>query len=143
MAIVLLLFTLIFVAIGLFLVFRGIWLGLIFAVVGGGLGLAAMAFLVERLQLILDAAARTATIRSRTMLRHRETELPLDSITHAIVEKTSRHTSGGKPLTRTSLIIADKGETRTHPITETYHGGGDAKTLTGVLNDWLKTHRST
>lgn len=58
LAIMLLLFTMAFISIGLFVTVSGQWLGLIFVFAGGGMGLGAMALLIERLQLILDTGPR-------------------------------------------------------------------------------------
>ena len=141
MALLLLVFTLVFVAVGLFTISGGNWLGLMFIVLGGGMGIGAMAFLVERLQIILDGRAGRATIRSRTMIRYKETMVPLDDVRQAVIEKTYRSRGGGPPMTRPSLVVADGDQTKTIPVTEIYTSGRATKNLVPVINKWLEIHR--
>ena len=99
-AIMLFFFTMIFVSIGLFLVFDGVWAGLIFAIAGGGLGFGGICVFVERLQVILDAHPGQITLRRRTVLSHQETTLPLQDLHKAEVEESiSRESRRSRPGT--------------------------------------------
>ena len=130
----LLAFTMGFIGAGLFTILQGQWLGILFVVIGGGMGLGAMAYVVERLQLILDAQTMTATIRSRTMVRYRQTLLPLADISHAIVETTRGNSvNRGKLMSRPSLVA----QSDIYPITSIYSSGNGAAIVVPVINSWL------
>ncbi len=149
LAIMLLLFTLTFVAIGL-LTLTQHWAGLIFVFVGGGMGVGAMGVFVERLQLILDARAQTLTLRSRTMFRYTERVFPLADVIRAETE-TGRSNSrngvnSGQTLSRPVFVIRDKSGTDgtvTKPVTAVLSSGTGAATVTGAVNEWLKALRDT
>lgn len=137
-------FVMAFVTPGVLLVFAGEWLGLAFGTLGGGLGIAAMCVFVERLQVILDAAAQTATIRRRTMLGHRETTLPLVELVRATTESTTSSGKSRQRLFRPTLVLDDgtgAGEIL-HPITEVFSSGTGAARLVAAINDWLAASRS-
>lgn len=133
-------FIMAFVTPGVLLFFAGEWMGLAFGMLGGGLGFMAMCVFVERLQVILDAAAQTAIIRRRTMLSHRETTLPLVELVRATTESTGKT---HKRLFRPALVLDDgtgEGEIL-HPITDVFSSGTGAARLVAAINDWLSTAR--
>lgn len=137
-------FIMAFVTPGVLLVFAGEWLGLVFGTLGGGLGFAAMCVFVERLQVILDAASRTITIRRRTVLSHREITLPLTELIRATTESTRSSGKTRRRLFRPTLVLDDgtgNGEV-VHPITEVFSSGTGAARLAAAINDWLSSHRA-
>lgn len=148
-AIMLFIFIMAFVTPGVLMAFDGVPAGLLFAVAGGGMGFAGMAIFVERLQVILDATANTATIRSRTILRYRETVFPLTDVRYATGHTTL---SGGesdrsrprRQVHRPSLVISDgAGEDDIlHPVTEVYSSGGGTARLVRAVNTWLEQNRT-
>ncbi len=143
MAIMLLLFTLTFAAIGL-LTLTQHWAGLIFLFVGGGLGVGAMAVFVERLQRILDARAKTLKVRSRTMFRYSETVLSVKDVLRAETETGQSNSRNGinspQSLSRTVFIIrdgSDTDQTTILPLTSVMSTGNGAATVTHAVNEWL------
>jgi hypothetical protein len=149
-AIMLLFFTLIFVGIGMLTVSQGVWAGLIFVIVGGGLGIGAMGVFVERLQVILDAQAETLTMRSRTIFRYNETVIPLKDVIRAATESSLSGTATqetSKPRQRVSRLVfilhdgAGMGGTVTQPMTSVMSSGGATGNVTREINEWLKALR--
>ncbi|SLN18038.1 hypothetical protein ROA7450_00563 [Roseovarius albus] len=149
-AIMLLFFTLIFVGIGMLVVSEGIWAGLIFVIVGGGLGIGAMGVFVERLQVILDAQAKTLTMRSRTLFQYKEDVIPLENVIRAATESSlsgSHSDDFDKPRQRVSRLVfvlhdgAGTGSTVIQPMTSVMSSGGAAGNVTREINEWLKAHR--
>jgi hypothetical protein len=147
-AVMLSLGLLLFVGIGL-LISSVMLLGtFVMAGIGGGMCLAAICIFVERLQLILDARAGTATLRSRTILRHREEVLPLADVLRATGETTL---SGGvdtdpsrvrRKMHRPSLVLSDgAGGEVLRPITEVHDSSPASGELVRAINDWLARHR--
>ncbi|MEQ9257582.1 MAG: hypothetical protein RIG84_00645 [Roseovarius sp.] len=143
MAIMLFLFIMCFVTPGVLIAFTGEWLGLLFALMGGGLGFAAMCVFVERLQLILHAPSGTATIRRRTILGQSETSLPLAEVARAVVESRTSSQQSGSRLSRPALVLEDgTGEgALTHPVTQVYSSGNRAETLVRAVNGWLEARQ--
>ncbi|WP_417729271.1 hypothetical protein [Roseovarius sp.] len=150
-AIMLSLFTLFFAGVGLLVMPQTLVGGLVFLLVGGGLGLAGVGIFVERLQVILDARAGTATLRSRTILRHRETTIPLVDVIRATGETTlsGSGTDGDgtrvqRKLHRPSLVLRDGagGTALLHPITEIYDSSRSSAEVVRAINDWLDQRRA-
>ncbi|MFU8778523.1 MAG: hypothetical protein ACNA7M_12770 [Roseovarius sp.] len=145
-AIMLSLFTLISAAIGLLVLSQSLLGGLVFLLVGGGMGLAGVGIFVERLQLILDARAGRVTLRSRSIFRHRETVFDLSDVIRATSESTL---SGGdtstdpsrvrRPVHRPALVLHDGagGTPLLHPITEIYDSGRSSAEAVRAINQWL------
>lgn len=117
--------------------------------IGGGMCLAAICIFVERLQIIFDARADTATLCSRTILRHREQVLPLADVLRATGETTL---SGGdtssdpsrvrRRMYRPPLVLSDgAGGEVLRPITEIYDSSPAAGALVRAINLWLERHR--
>lgn len=144
-AVMLSLGLLLFVGVGLLVSSQTLIGAFVMAGIGGGMCLAAICIFVERLQLILDAKARTVTIRSRTLLRQREEVLPLADLRRATGETTL---SGGdtssdparvrRRMQRPALVLSDgAGGEVLHPITEIYDTSPASGSLVRALNDWL------
>ncbi|NCQ23160.1 MAG: hypothetical protein COW54_16120 [Rhodobacteraceae bacterium CG17_big_fil_post_rev_8_21_14_2_50_63_15] len=151
MAVMLGLFTLLSAAIGLLVMSQTLLGGLVFLIVGGGMGLAAIGVFVERLHLILDARAHNVILRSRTIFRHRETEFPLGDLLGATGESTLSGRNTDDPdcpqrrLHRPSLVLVDgsaDGGQVLYPITEIYDSGRGAATMVRAINDWLAALRA-
>lgn len=150
MAVGLSFFTLLFAGIGLLVMSETLPGGLVFLLVGGGMGIAAIGIFVERLQLILDGRTGTATLRSRTIFRHRETVLPLADVLRATGETTL---SGGdtssdpsrvrRRMHRPSLVLSDgAGGEVLHPITEIYDSSRNSGEIVRAVNAWLDARRT-
>ena len=138
-------FTMIFVAAGLVVVASGEWLGLVFGGLGGGLGIAAMAVFVERLQVVLDARAGVARISRRTMFRQRETGFDLSRVLGAELQNATSNRDGRRrTLSRPAFKVTHGTDLdpHAHPITEIYSSGRGPETLVTALNHWLEAHRS-
>lgn len=146
MAIMLGLFTVFFAGVGLLVMPQTLVGGLVFLIGGGGLGFAGVCIFVERLQVILDARAGTAILRSRTILRHRETVFDLSDVIRATGESTL---SGGetstdpsrvrRPVHRPTLVLRDGagGAPLSHPITEIYDSSRASAEVVRAINHWL------
>lgn len=149
-AIMLSLFTLAFAAIGLLVLSQTLVGGLVFLLVGGGMGLAGIGVFVERLQLILDAGTFRVTLRSRTIFRHRETVFDLSDLICATGESTL---SGGETSTdpsrvrrrvhRPTLLLRDGagGPPLLHPVTEIYDSSRSSARAVRAINQWLSDLR--
>lgn len=145
-AIMLSLFTLVFAGIGLLVIPQTVLGGLVFLLVGGGLGFAGVGVFVERLQLILDAREGRVILRSRTIFRHRETVFDLSDLIRATGESTL---SGGdtssdparvrRPVHRPALVLRDGagGAPLLHPITEIYDSSRASAEVVRAINHWL------
>ena len=97
---------LIFVGLGLNLVISGeILPGVMFAVVGGGLGGLAFVGFVRRTQLVLDAPGDTVTLRSRSMLGYKLREFRLSEVDSASTVKAAEFTSAWSILAVVVLVM--------------------------------------
>ena len=150
MAIMLGFFVLVFAGIGIGVLFQGHWAGLIFLLVGGGLGVGAMSVFIERLQLILDAQAGTMIMRSRTIFRYNQTIIPLDDVMRAGAETSlsgSNSQGSSKPrqtLSRLAFVVRDgagTGGTVVQPMTTVMSSGPAAGNITREVNVWLRKLR--
>jgi len=128
-------FILIFVAIGLLLMSDGVWAGLAFALVGGGLGFGAFAAFVRRVQVILDRPSDTITLRARSLLGFTEVTHSLSNLSRAVLETTT--SSKGSTLYRPTLIL-DKGmSTGAHPVVNAYTNTTGPRRTVDAINTWL------
>lgn len=141
---------LLFVGLGLLIMSVTLLGALVMAGIGGSLCLAALCIFVERLQIILDATDGIVTLRSRTLLRHREDILALDDLLRATGESTL---SGGDAsadparlrlqVFRPSFVLRDgAGGTVLRPITEIYDSSPASGKLVRVINAWLERQRA-
>ena len=150
MAIMLSFFILVFAGVGILVMPESAIAGLVFLVVGGGLGLGAMAVFVERLQLVLNASSGEARVSARTIFRSREAICPLHDVIRAEVETTLSSNSGNSGstsrhrLSRLVLIVRDgsgTGRTAPQPVTQVFSSGTSAATIARHVNEWLKENR--
>lgn len=142
--ITLIFFVLTFVGLGLFLMSeggKGIWLGLLFGLVGGGLGVGFFFAFVRRVQVILDRSKDSILIQRQSIFGYEAVEHALSNLSHAELESTiSRSNKGSSTLYRPVLVL-DKGMSAgRHPITEAFTNGGGSKRMVDAVNDWLPAH---
>ncbi|WP_297768302.1 hypothetical protein [uncultured Roseovarius sp.] len=150
-AVMLSLGLLLFVGVGLLVSSQTLIGAFVMGGIGGGMCFAAICIFVERLQIILDARAGTATLRARTILRSRETVFALQDLLGATGESTlSGGTTSDDParvrrkLHRPSLVLSDgAGGEVLHPITEIYDSSSTSGTVVRAINDWLTQLRCT
>ena len=132
------LFIMGFVTPGVLLAFDGVWHGLLFAALGGGLGFAAMCVFVERLMLRLDATDDTATIRRLTILKRTSTTIPLGDVIEADTESLRDHETGRRQSR--PVLRLKNGESL--PVTQIYSSGPGADRLAEKVNGWLADRRA-
>ena len=144
LGIALILFTLVFVGPGLLIMSAGgenIWFGLLFAGIGGGLGVAAFCVFVRRVQVILDRPNNRIVIRKQSVFGYQAVEHELSHLSHAETERTTsshaRREGRLRYLYRPVLVLDQGMSSGHHPITETYSSGGGAELLVTAVNDWL------
>jgi hypothetical protein len=140
--IAMIIFILAFVGPGLLLASTGgenIFFGLLFAVVGGGLGATAFALFVRRVQVILDRSADQILVQRRSVFGYQVIEHKLSNLSHAETETTTSRSNGKtRTLYRSVLILRDGMSAGRHPVAETYSSGSGAQRLTDAVNEWLK-----
>lgn len=141
-AIMLVFFIFAFVAPGLGMAFDGVWQGLLFALMGGGMGFAALCVFVERLQVILDAQTGLITLRRRNVLKYDQRILPLDALVRAEAEwTTSRKDGRTRQLSRPALVVMEDGKEMTYPVTQIFSNGSSTERLVDAMNAWAADHR--
>jgi len=137
----LVLFILIFVGLGLFLMTDGgeaILFGLIFALGGGGLGFGAFCAFVRRVEVIMDRDKDSIVIRRQSVFGYDAVEHVLSNLSHAEIESTtSRSNQGSSKLYRPVLILNKGMSAGRHPIVEAYSSGRGAQRLVDAVNTWL------
>ncbi|WP_170507359.1 hypothetical protein [Ruegeria arenilitoris] len=143
--ITLVLFILIFVGLGFFLMTDGgeaILFGLIFALGGGGLGFGAFCAFVRRVQVILDRDKDSIVIRRQSVFGYDAVEHVLSNLSHAEIESTiSRSNKGSSTLYRPVLILNKGMSAGRHPIVEAYSSGRGAHRLVDAVNEWLPARK--
>ena len=128
----LVIFILIFVGIGLGMVFSGEWAGLIFVLAGGGVGALCFIAFVRRMQMIFDRPSDTILIRRRSVFGYSQTRLKLSELDRVTIETST--TSKGARVTRPTMIMTDK--TRI-PIVAAYTNTGGPERIRDAITDWL------
>ncbi len=141
LAIMLTLFILIFVGIGLLTVFSGVWAGLIFVFVGGGLGFGAFAAFVRHVQLVCHRPEGWIELRRRTIFGMRKIRYRLDEISRAELEESS--SSDGGRLYRVALVIEQGESVGHHPLTEDYSNSKGHGRVAEAVNRWLASARQS
>lgn len=130
--------TLGFCILGVVIVADGSLIGLLFVAVGLGAG-GGMLGQTERVQVILDRAAETLTIRRRNILRYNETEHTLSALDRADIE-TSRYNNA--TTYRVTLVLTSDMSAGKHPVTEVYSSSPNHKRVADAINAWLGRERS-
>ncbi len=143
--IMLVVFILCFVGAGLFMATEGgegIFFGIFFALVGGGLGFGAFCVFVRRVQVILDRRTNSIVIRRQSIFGHDTVEHDLSNLSHAEVETTTSSRKGTSSKMHRPVLILEKGMSAgRHPIVEAYVSGGGAQRLVDAVNDWLPARK--
>lgn len=135
LAISILLFTLVFVAIGLSQVASGQILGSLAFGLGGGLvGFIGFWAFVRRTQVILDRGYGTVTIRRRSLFGFTQEVYPLDEVTGAEVETSS---GGDTDTHRPALALDGQTGPRRVPLVQVYVSGRSAERVVATIQDWL------
>lgn len=133
-------FILIFVGVGLAVLLDGVWAGLIFIIVGGGLGLGAFWAFVERVQVVFHRPEAWVEFRRRNIFGGQRVRHGLNEIDHAEVEETS--SSEGGSLWRVVLVIAEGQSMGRHPVTLAFSNGSEHHVIADAINRWLAAARA-
>lgn len=139
LAIMLIVFTLVFLGAGLALVASGEWWGLVFAGFGGGMGLLFFGIFVRRVQVVFHRPGRYVEVRRKNVFRSSKVRHDLGEISRAVVE-SSRSSEGGMTY-RVTLVIDAGQSVGLHPVTFAYSSGGGHAVAAATINDWLEAAR--
>lgn len=139
-AVAMILFTLLFCAIGLFVLSQGIWSGLIFIFVGGGMGTVMLFVFARRVQAVFHRPENWMELRRANTLGKRTVRHPLHEIAHAIVE-TTHNREGNAMMGRVSLVIETGQSAGIHPLTAYYSNASKHDQIAGEINAWLDSSR--
>lgn len=140
-ALMIIVFTLIFLAAGLMIMAAGDLMGLFFALVGGGMGLLAFWAFVRRVQVVFHRPDGYVELRRKSIFRQTRVRHDLSEVSQAIVQQTSGGDSG--TLLRVSLVIPSGQSAGTHPLTNAYSNIGNHRGICRRINEWLYADRDT
>lgn len=132
-------FTLVFVGVGIGLLVSGEWMGLIFGLGGGGIGLLAFWAFVRRTQVIFHRGQGYCERRERSLTGMQVVRHRLDEISRAVVEES--RSSKGSTTRRTTLVIEQGESAGRHPITKAYDNFNRHRRIAARINDWLAEAR--
>ncbi|KIC12420.1 hypothetical protein RA19_01965 [Leisingera sp. ANG-M1] len=139
--IMLVFFILTFAGAGLGMLSQGgdlIWPGLIFTLVGGGMGALAFCLFVRRVQVIFDRPGGRIVIRRQSVFGYSETEHRLADLSHAEVETTpSRREGRTRTLYRPVLVLDGGMSAGCHPVVQAFTNGRGPQRLADAINAWL------
>ncbi len=145
MGIMLVVFILCFLGAGLFMATEGgegIFFGIFFALVGGGLGFGAFCVFARRVQVILDRRTNSIVIRRQSIFGYDTVEHDLSNLSHAEVETTTSSRKGTSSKMHRPVLILEKGMSAgRHPIVEAYVSGGGAQRMVDAVNGWLPSRK--
>ncbi|MEW2912571.1 hypothetical protein [Leisingera sp. JC11] len=134
-------FILVFAGAGLGMLSQGgdlVLPGLVFALVGGGMGALAFCLFVRRVQVILDRPGGSILIRRQSVFGYSRVEHRLADLSHAEVESTTSHGKGGTRTLYRPVLVLDGGMSAgRHPVVEAYTSGRGAERLSDAINAWL------
>ncbi len=143
--IMLVVFILCFVGAGLFMATEGgegIFFGIFFALVGGGLGFGAFCVFVRRVQVILDRRTNSIVIRRQSIFGYYTVKHDLSNLSYAEVETTTSSRKGTSSKMHRPVLILEKGMSAgRHPIVEAYVSGGGAQRMVDAVNVWLPARK--
>ncbi|GKY88250.1 hypothetical protein [Sinisalibacter aestuarii] len=134
------LFILVFVGVGLSVTLSGEPLGLIFAIVGGGLGLFAFWAFVQRVQAVFHKPGAWVELRRRTIFGGTTVRHALDEIDRAEIEES--RSSDSASTYRVVLVIEAGQSLGRHPVTEAYSSGAGHHRAAEAINRWLDAARA-
>ncbi len=129
------LFTITFAGIGIAMLFGGDPMGVMFLVMGGGLGIACLAVFVERLQVILNRTTGRLRMRRRTIFGYEEDVHELTALRGAIVE--SSYSKNGGDTFRPALVIDTPRGPEPRPVSQIFSSGRGARRAVDQINAWL------
>lgn len=135
----LIVFIVIFVGAGLFMVEGGNWVGLPLALVGGALGFGAFAGFVRRVQVIFDRPAGRITIRARSVFGYAEVIHDLSHLSEAALESSA--SSKGNTLYRPVLVLNGGMSAGRHPMVQTFTNTRGPVRAVEAVNRWLESGR--
>ena len=136
LGIALILFILVFAGIGLGVTLSGEWLGLVFSLVGGGLGLGAFAVFVRRVQVVFHRPEGYVEFRRRNLFGGRSERFALGDVARAEIEE-SRSTENGPTWRVVVVIDGGHGPARREPVTIAYSNGRGHHRAADAINRWL------
>lgn len=131
----LIVFILVFLGAGFMIVMSGEPLGILFGLFGGGMGLAAFAVFVRRVQVVFHRAEGYVELRRRNLFGGSRVRHDLSEIARAEIEE-SRSNDGG-PLWRVVLVIEEGQSVGRHPVTLAYSNGRGHQRAADAINRWL------
>ncbi len=135
LGIILVLFILVFAAIGLGLTFSGMAWGLIFVVIGGGMGFGLFWAFVRRVQVVFHRPDGYVEFRRRNIFGASRVRHALHEIDRAEIEES--HSSEGGTTWRVVLVIERGQSVGRHPITLAYSSGTGHHETAAAINRWL------
>jgi hypothetical protein len=127
-------FILVFVGIGLGLLLSGEWSGLLFALIGGGLGFLALWAFVRRVQVVFLRPDGWVELRRKNLFGGSRLRLALDEIDGAVIEESS--SSDGGATYRVALVAHGESAGH-HPLTLAYSNVGHPHEVAAKINAWL------
>ena len=131
----LIVFILIFVGIGVGLMLAGEGLGILFALIGGGLGFLAFWAFVPRVQLVFHRPEGWVEFRRKNLFGGSRERIGLAEISRAEIE-TSNGSEGG--ATYRVVLVVDRGQNvGRHPVTLAYSSGASHHMIEAKINQWL------
>lgn len=129
------LFILLFSGAGLAILASGEWAGLLFIVVGGGVGLVCFAVFVVRVQVIFDRPTNALVMRRRSVFSYSEVRHDLSDLQGVVLEQTTG--SKGGTLYRPTLVL-DRGMSKgRHPIVQAYTNFRGPHLVHDAVKAWL------
>lgn len=139
--IMLVLFILTFAGVGIALISQGgdlILPGLVFGLIGGGMGALAFGLFVRRVQVILDRSTGNIVIRRQSVFGFHEVCHRITDLSHAEVERTvSRNNGSSRTLYRPVLVLDSGMSAGRHPIVQAFTNGRGSQHLVDAINTWL------
>lgn len=131
-------FILVFLAVGLGLLLAGEWLGLVFALGGGGAGFLAFWGFVRRVQVVFHRPGAYVEFRRRNIFRGARVRHALGEINRAEVEE-NRSSDGA--TYRVVLVVPEGQSAGRHPVTLAYSSGRSHARAAEAINTWLEQAR--
>ncbi len=131
----LIVFIMIFVGVGIGLMLAGEGWGIVFALLGGGLGLLAFWAFVRRVQVVFHRPDDWVEFRRKNLFGGARVRHKLSDIGRAEIE-TSHGSEGG--VTYRVVLVFDRGQSvGRHPVTLAYSSGSSHHLVEAKINDWL------
>lgn len=135
-AIILIVFTLGFCGFGVMALSEREWMGgLLFIVLGLGLGVGFFAIFVRRVMVVFHRPENYVEFRRKNVFRSSRVRHALSEVSHAELEITRN--SNGPNTYRVALVIPDGQSQGNHPITLAYSNGPGHQVCKDAINAWL------